>query len=554
MSARSLPQLLRSGAYDRSWIRPDVVAGVTVAAMLVPQAMAYAELGGLPPSAGFRAALVALPIYALLGTSRHLGIGPEPGTAILAAAAAASLAGGDVDRYAALMATIGALVGVIALLAGLLRIGFVADLLSKPVLVGYITGVGVTLLTSQLRAFTGVSIDADNPFERVGQFITRLDQIDGTTVAVGGATLAIILVFRRIRPTWPGALIGLGASVVTVALLDLNVGVVGEIEAALPTPDFPDVEWSDVTSLLPAALGVALIGYTDNILTARSIATKHGYTVDADRELVALGAVNVAGGFVGGFPMSSSASRSFVPSTIGSRSQLSSLITLVAVVTALIAGRSLLAEIPRAGLAAVIVAAAIAVVDIDGFRRLAQLSRSETLLAGMTCVAVIGIDLLTGVLVAVGLSILLALARMARPHDSILGDGEGLDGWIDLDDERAKPLSGLLVYRFDAPLFFANGEFFVERVRRALEQNPGDETGVVLDMEGVGSIDTTAVDHLTTLFDELSAESVTVSVARANPRVLAALDRAGLSARLGEGRVFPTINAAVADHRAREQQ
>jgi len=313
----------------------------------------------------------------------------------------------------------------------------------------------------------------------------------------------------------------------------------------------PDVGWSDVTSLIPAAAGVALIAYTDNILTARSIASKQGYDIDADRELLALGAVNAAGSVAGGFAMSSSASRSFVPASIGSRSQLSSLVTFAAVIVVLLVGASLLAEIPAAGLAAVIVAAALAVIDIEGFRRIASLSYSETALAAVTCLAVIGVDLLTGVLVAVGLSILLTLGRAARPHDAILGAGEGLDGWISVDDERALPMPGLLVYRFDGPLFFANGEYFRERVHQALELNPGDESAVVLDLEGVGSIDTTAVDQLDVLIDELERDGLTVSFARPNQKVLELLERAGILDRVGEDHVFPTINAAVSDHRRR---
>jgi len=551
VAAASLPELVWRREYRRSWLRPDLLAGLTVAAMLVPQAMAYAELGGLPPSAGFRAALVALPIYALIGTSRHLGIGPEPGTAILAAAAAVQLADGDPARYAALMATIAGLVGVIALVAGVLRLGFVADLLSKPVLVGYITGVGLTLLTSQLQAFTGVMIDADNPFARVGQFVTHLDEIDATTIGVGASTLFVILVLRRYRPTWPGALIGLGTSMLAVAVFDLDAAVVGDIDAALPTFMVPDVGWTDITSLLPAAAGVALIGYTDNILTARSIAGKQGYDIDANRELVALGAMNAAGSMSGGFAMSSSASRSAVPASIGSKSQATSVVAFAVVIGFLVVGTSVLAEIPRAGLAAVIVSAAIAVIDVEGFRRIAALSRSEAALAGVTCLAVIGVDLLTGVLVAVGLSLLLTLARVARPHDAILGAGAGLDGWISIDDERAQVLPGLLVYRFDGPLFFANGEYFLERVREALDTNPGEESSVVLDMEGIGSIDTTAVEHLADLIDELDESDIVVSFARANRKVLDLLTRAGIVDRIGTDRVFPTINAAVDDHRRR---
>ncbi len=549
VQARTLIQLVRHGEYQRVWLRSDILAGLTVAAMLVPQAMAYAELGRLPPSAGFRAALVALPVYVLLGTSRHLGVGPEPGTAILAAAAAAAIAGNDPARFEALMATIAALVGVIAMLGAVVRLGFVADVLSKPVLVGYITGVGITLFTSQLRPITGISIDADNPFVRLAQLATRLDQVDAATIAVGAMSLGIILALRWQRPTLPAALIGLAASMIGVVVFDLDVDQVGTIEAAFPAFDVPDVAWSDVRSLVPAAAGVALIGYTDNILTARSISAKQGYAVDADRELLALGAMNTAGAFAGGFPMSSSASRSVVPAMLGSKSQLSSLVTFAAVVAFLIFGRGLLAEVPQAGLAAVIVAAAIAVIDVQGFRRLATLSRSETALAVITCVAVVGIDILVGVVVAVGLSVVLALGRVARPNDAVLGAGEGLDGWIDLHDQRASSIPGLLVYRFDAPLFFANGEYFRSRVLTALETNPGEETSIVIDMEGIGSIDTTAIDHFGDLVRELHASGITVRLARPNHSVGVALRRAGVDDLIGDDHIFPTINAAVAAHR-----
>jgi len=485
----------------------------------------------------------------VLGTSRHLGIGPEPGTAVLSALAVAPLAAGDADRYLVLMAALAGMVGVIALIAGLLRLGFVADLLSKPVLVGYITGVGLTLLSSQLQSFTGVGIEADSFFPRFAQFFTRLDQIHWSTLAIGLGTLTVIMVLRRYRPGLPGALIGLAGSLVAVAVFDLDVAVVGTIEAALPSFDVPAVGLDDLTDLLPAAAGVALIGYTDNILTARSIAAKERYEVDADRELLALGAMNFAGGFGGGFPVSSSASRSFVPATLGSKSQLSSVVTLIATLVFLLVGRSLLAEIPRAGLAAVIVAAAFAVIDVDGFRRLAAISLRETLLAVATVIAVITTDLLLGVLVALALSVLITVSRVARPHDAVLGEGEGLDGWISIDDERAHSLPGLLVYRFDAPLFFANAEYFRERLKLALADNPGDEAYIILDFEGVGSIDTTAIDHLFELCDEMAAEGIELSLARANEQVAAAMDRAGLTDRFGSDHIFPTINAAVADFR-----
>ena len=549
---RSLFQMLRSREYPKAWLRLDAVAGLTVAAMIIPQAMAYAELGGLPPSSGFRAALVALPVYAILGTSRHLGVGPEPGTAVLAALAVTPLAGGDPDKYLVLMAALAGLVGLMALVGGLLRLGFVADLLSKPVLIGYITGVALTLLSSQLASFSGVPISAGDFFPRLRQFMTGVDQIDPATICVGAGTLAVILLLRKFRPTAPGALIGLVGSIMAVSLFGLEVPVVGTIDAAVPRFDVPSVSFGELAKLVPGAAGLLLIGYTDNILTARSIASNLKYRVDPNRELFALGAVNATAALGGGFPMSSSASRSVVPATLGSKSQLSSLVSFGAVLVFLLAGRSLLAEIPRAGLAAVVIGAAFAIIDIDGFRKLARVSRTETALAGITCLAIVSTDLLLGVLVALSLSVIVTLHRVARPHDAVLGEGEGLDGWIDIADERATSEPGLLVYRFDAPLFFANAEYFRSRVAESLEVNPGTERHIILDFEGIGSLDSTAADHLADMHDEFSGDGLTVAVARANADVLALMDRSGLRAKIGDDNIFPTINAAVSRYKHRD--
>lgn len=551
LPARSLLQGVRADGYPRAWLRPDAVAGLTVAAMLVPQAMAYAELGGLPPSAGFRAVLVGLPIYALLGTSRHLGVGPEPGTAVLAALAVAPLAAGDEDRYLVLMAALAGLVGLFALIAGLLRLGFIANLLSKPVLVGYITGVGLTLLSSQLAAITGADVTADNFFERCAEFFTSLATIDTATILVGLGSLATILLLRHYRPQIPGALVALIGASVVVVLAGIDVRLVGTVEAALPTPGVPNITAADLRELVGPAAGLLLIAYTDNILTARSIASKQDYDVDPNRELIALGAMNATTAFGGGFPMSSSASRSFVPASLGSRSQMSSVISFFALLAFLLAGQSLLAEIPRAALAAVVVAAAFAVIDIAGFRRLAELSWTETGLAAITCLAILTTDLLFGVLVAVALSGMVTLHRVARPHHAILGQGEGLDGWIDIADPRASTLPGLLVYRFDAPLFFGNADYFRDRLVDAMQDNPTKERHIILDFEGVGSIDATAAEQLIELHEDLAAKDITVAVARANKDVVDLMDRSGLSEILGPQNVHLTINAAVKGYRER---
>jgi high affinity sulfate transporter 1 len=532
------------------------MAGLTVGAMLIPQSMAYAELAGLAPQYGFYAVIGALVVYTIVGSSRHLGVGPEPGTAILAATGVGTIAAGDPDRYVALMAALALVVSGICLAGAIARLGFFASVLSKPVLVGYITGVGLTLLSSQIASFTGVTITTDRFFPRVRELFANLDEIHAGTLTLGAGTLTLILLLRRVAPNVPGALVGVVAATALVAVLALSdhgIAIVGEIPSGLPTPGLPDVAWSDVGRLLPVAAGIVLVGFSDNVLTARSIAAGRGYRIDADQELLALGLTNLSAGLSQGFPVSSSASRTAVPASLGSKTQLVSLVASAFVVATVLVLRPVLAEIPRPALAAVIVSAAIAIIDVAGYRSLWRVSREEFALAVVAALGVIVFDVLIGVLVAVSLSLIVALYRVARPGDAVLGDLPGLDGWVDVSTyPEAVSEPGLVVYRFDAPLFFVNAEHFRERVEQTLVDNPGDEDWVVLDFEGIGSLDTTAVDVLAELVDTLGANGVAVvGVARANDQVLARLRRAALAEPTGALRVFPTINGAVRAYRQR---
>lgn len=551
-----LPGLGVLRRYRRRWLPGDVFGGLTVGAMLVPQSMAYAELAGMPPVHGFYAAIGALVVYALVGTSRHLGVGPEPGTAILAATGVGAIAAGDPDRYLTLMAALALVVAAICVVAAVVRLGFVSSLLSKPVLVGYITGVGLTLLSSQIAAFSGVPIAADRFFPRVAELARELGDVHGPTLLLGAGALAAILALRRLAPTVPGGLVAVvgGAVLVAAAGLD-DIAVVGAIPAGLPTPTVPDVGLADLGQLLPVAAGIALVGFTDNLLTARSIAARHrvegAAPIDANQELLALGLTNLTAGLSQGFPVSSSASRTAVPASLGSSTQLVSLIGAGAVVASLTLLRPLLEDIPRPALAAVIVAAAIAIIDVRGFRELWRASRTEAALAGATVLGVIVFDVLVGVVVAVVLSVLVAVSRIARPHDAVLGDEPSLDGWVDVGTHpHARTEDGLLVYRFDAPLFFVNADRFCDRVLHLLDENPGDEDWLVLDFEGVGALDATAADALADLVTRLGdADLSVVAVARANQPVLDLLRRSGLLAPGGPLIAFDTINSAVRAYR-----
>jgi SulP family sulfate permease len=544
--------------YERGWLWPDIVGGLTVGAMLVPQSMGYAELAGMPPEYGFYAVIGALLVYAVVGTSRHLGVGPEPGTAVLAATAVAGVAADDSGRYIALMAALALLVGGVCLVAALLRLGHLASMLSRPVLVGYIAGVGLTLLSSQLGGLTGVSITEDSFFPRCWQFLRSLDDINPATLAVSMSSLAVLLGLRRWAPTVPGALVVVGGATVVVAAFGLDdhgVALVGAIPSGLPVPGLPDVALADVVALLPAAAAIALVGFTDNVLTARAIATKHGYRIDPNRELIALGAINLTAGLSRGFPISSSASRTAVPAMLGSHTQVVSLVGSAFVVATLLLLQPVLGHIPRAALSAVIVAAAIAIIDVGAFRSLWRLSRTEFALAVSAMLGVVVLGVLTGILVAIALSIAVALRRMAKPHDAVLGDLPGLEGWVDTGQfPAARVVDGLLVFRFDAPLFFLNIDHFVDRVEETLLDNAGDEEWVVIDCEGIGSIDASAVDGLRDLVDRItSGPTNVVAVARANDHVTARLRLAGLLAPDGPIIEFPTINGAVRAFRKLER-
>jgi high affinity sulfate transporter 1 len=547
---RVAPGLARLRRYRRQWLRGDLVAGVTVGALLITQCMAYAPIAGLPPSAAFRAAIVGIPLYALFGTSRHLAIGPDPGTATLAAAGLATVAVVGSEEYLAAGSALAVIVGALLLAASLLRLGFVADLLSRPALVGYLAGLGVTLFVSQLGKLTGVAVPADDAIGRVVDFVSGLGDLHTATSALGLGTLALILVLKRFAPRLPASLAGVVLALMVSVVLDLErrgVALVGELDAALPSPAWPDLATDDWLRLIGTAAGVALVGFADSILTARGIADRHGYDLDANRELSGLGIANAVAGVARGMPLSSTGSGTATMSSSGGNTSLAGIVAAVFLAFGLIAFPDVLEQIPQPALAAVVAAAAIGLVDLAEFRDLWRVSRVELGVAVLTGATVVLFDVLVGVVVSVALSLAIALARVTRPHDAVLGDAAELDGWVDVDSyPEASIEPGLLVYRFDAPLFFTNATRYCDRVLLALRRQPGTERWLVLDMEGVGSVDATAVAALRGLVDDVAREGVeVVALARANHVALDRLRRAALLAPEGPFREFPTINAAV---------
>ena len=526
-----LHQLLN---YQRGWLRGDVLAGVTVAAYLIPQVMAYATVAGLPAVAGLWAALVPLAVYAVLGSSRQLSVGPESTTALMTATALAPLVAGDPSRYAVLAALMAVLVGGFCLLGGLLRLGFLADLLSRPVLVGYMTGVAVIMIGGQLGKVTGVAVEGDEFVDQLRSFVAGVGGAQWPTVALALAVLVMLLAISRVAPKFPGALVAVLAATAAVEVFALEargIRVVGEIPAGLPTPSVPVIPAADLLAMLIPAVGIAVVAFSDNALTGRTFAARKGESIDANAELRALGICNVATGLTHGFPVSSSGSRTALGDAVGSRTQVYSLVALASVVAVMFLGRGLLENFPMAALGALVVFAALRLIDIAEFRRLGRFRRSELLLALATTAAVLGFGVLYGVLVAIGLSILDLLRRVARPHDGVLGLVPGVAGMHDLDDyPDARPVPGLVVYRYDAPLFFANAENFRERALAAVADNPEAQVPVewfVLNAEANVEMDLTAVDALDQLRRDLAARGIVFAMARVKQDLRELLDAAG---------------------------
>jgi len=535
--------------YERGWLRGDILAGVTVAAYLVPQVMAYAEVAGLPAVAGLWAIIGSLAVYVVLGSSRQLSVGPESTTALMTAAAVGPLAAGDPGRYAAIAAALGIVVGLLCILGWAGRLGFLADLLSKPVLVGYMAGVAAIMVVSQLGKVAGVPGGGDSFLDGIASFADNLSEMHRPTLLLAMSVLAFLLVTNRIAPRAPVPLIGMLLALAAVAVLDLRsagVAVVGEIPAGLPTPRVPDVSMADLAALLLPAVGVAIVGYSDNALTARAFATRNHYTVDANQELLALGAANVAAGFMQGFPVSSSGSRTVIADSLGAKSQLYSLVALATVLVTLVALQPVLASFPAAALGAIVIYAALRLVDVAEFRRIGRFRRSELVLALATTTSVLVFGVLYGVLVAIAMSILDLLRRVARPHDGILGYAPGVPGMHDIDDyPDARAVPGLVVYRYDSPLFFANAEDFKRRALASIEAPSSPVEWFLLNAEANVEVDITSIDALDELREELQQRGVVFAMARVKQDLRDDLAAAGFLDRVGEERIFPTLPTAV---------
>ncbi|MBP0938331.1 sulfate permease [Streptomyces sp. KCTC 0041BP] len=556
MSAPGRPSLLPPGLrrYRRSWLGRDALAGITVAAYLVPQVMAYAGVAGLPPVVGLWAALPAMVLYALTGSSRLLSVGPESTTALMTAVAVGPLAGGDPGRYAVLAAALAVVVGLASLAAWAVRLGFLADLLSRPVLVGYLAGVALIMIVDQLPRLTGVRSTGSGFFSQLYAFALNVSHVHWPTVVLAAAVLVLLLVAPRYWRMVPRPLLALVVATAAVAAFGLDerygVAVIGSVPSGLPVPALPSP--GDLPQLVIPALGVLLVGYSDVILTARAFADRGDpLPLDPNRELLALGAANLGAGFMHGFPVSSSASRTALARSAKARSQGYSLFAALAVLMVLLFLGPLLAHTPSAVLGAIVVYAAVRLVEVGEFRRLAAFRRRELLLALGCLLGVLTLGILRGVLVAVALSVVELLARVARPHDAVEGMVPGLAGMHDVDDyPTARTVPGLVIYRYDSPLFFANAEDFRRRALAAVDEQSPPTRWFVLNTEANVEVDVTALDAVEALRQELADRDIVLALARVKQELREDLDAYGLTASVGADRIYPTLPTALEAYRA----
>jgi high affinity sulfate transporter 1 len=552
-----VPGIQAVSSYERAWLPRDVIAGVVLTTLLVPQGMAYAELAGLPPITGLYTSILCLLGYAVFGPSRILVLGPDSSLGPMIAATILPLvaAKGDEKRAVALASMLAIMVAAVMILAAVAKLGFIADLISKPTMIGYLNGLALTILIGQLPKLLGFKVEAEGLIRETTELIKGLAA--GKTVAaaavVGIAGIAVILVLQRWLPKVPAVLVMVVLAIAATSvfhLADHGVSLVGVLPKGFPPLTVPQVRLSDLATLFGGALGIALVSLTDTISTASAFAARTGQEIRGNLEMVGIGAANLAAGLFQGFPVSTSGSRTAVAERSGARSQLTGVIGAALIILMIVQLPGLFRNLPQPALAAVVITASLSLTDIPGTARLWRQRKAEFALSITAFLGVAVLGVLPGIAIAVALSILNVFRRAWRPYGTELGRVEGMPGYHDVHSYRqAQHLPGLVIYRFDAPLFFANAKTFRETVRRLATAEPPPRW-ILIAAEPVTDVDTTAADVLTQLDETLNAQGVSLVFAELKDPVREKIERYGLTRTIDPRHFFPTVGAAVAAFRA----
>jgi high affinity sulfate transporter 1 len=548
---RWLPGLRTLRGYELSWLTRDVLAGLVLTTMLVPVGIAYAEASGVPGICGLYATIVPLLAYALFGPSRILVLGPDSSLAAVILAVVLPLAAGDPQRAIALAGMLAIISGVVCVAAGLARLGFVTELLSKPIRYGYMNGIALTVMLSQVPKLLGFSVDAEGPLRQVSAIARHLlaGDINPVAFAIGGSALALILLLKRF-PRVPGILLAVIAATVFVALSGVHeqagVAVLGTLPRGLPTFTVPRIGFDDLLPLVTGGVAVALVSFADTSVLSRTYAARLRTPVDPNQEMVGLGVANLAAGFFQGFPISSSASRTPVAEAAGSRTQLTGVVGALAIALLLLLAPDLLQHLPSAALAAVVIASAIGLVEIADLRRIFRIQQWEFWLSMVCFAGVAVLGAIPGIALAIVIAVIEFLWDGWRPHFAVLGRVDRVRGYHDVTRyPQARRIPGLVLFRWDAPLFFANAELFHDRVLAAVSNSPTPARRVVVAAEPVTSVDVTAADMLADLDTALRAAGIELCFAEVKDPVKDKLKKFGLLSHFGEHTFYATIGEAV---------
>ncbi len=546
---RAIPFVAQLRGYRREWLGRDISAGVAVAAVALPIGIAYPAIAGLPPEIGLYASIAGLIGYAAFGSSRQLIVGPDAATLTVLAASLTQLAATGAEQRIADAAALSVLVGALCLIAAACRLGFIANFLSRPVLTGYLCGVSLSLILGQIERLTAVHVRDRGLTRPLIDLVRQVDQVHLPTLVIGLGALLILRLLRRALPRAPGPLVVLALGTALSMILDLQsrgVAVLGRISATLPSFALPDAPIGRFNDLVLSAVGILVVGFGSGIVTARSFGAKNRYRVDADRELVGFGAANIACGLFGGFPVTGADSRTAVNDVVGGRSQLVGLVAAAALIVVLVALTGVLQYLPIAALGAVLVSAAIDLIDIAELRALWRASRAGFAFAMIAMAGVFWLGVLKGVIIGIGATGVYLLARVSHPSDALLGRVPGQDGLYKLHREpRAKPIPGLAIYLVQGDLVFFNIDYVRDRIRWIADRLPPATRWFIIDAEPVATIDTTAAAVLEEIRDEFARRGVRFGLADLHTQPRQLLERAGVVASIGPEMLFDRISDAV---------
>jgi high affinity sulfate transporter 1 len=551
---KAVPDIAVARTYQLSWLKSDLAAGAALSAVLIPAGMAYAEAAGLPAVTGLYASVVPMVAYALFGPSRIIIVGPDSSLAPMIAAALLPLAGREPSRAVALAGVLAILIGIFLIGGRIFRLGFVTGLLSKPIRVGYLNGIALAVMVSQLPRLLGMTVSGDSLAAKATETAGAVLRGGTNPVALlfGAATLAVIVAGRFLPWKVPGVLLAVAASTAAAAALDLKdaMPMVGALPSGLPAPALGGITYHDVVGLIGPAAGIALIAFADTSALSKSLAGRGGVHTSGNTEMGALGIANVASGMLGGFPVCGSSSRTPIALDAGARTPLSGIVAAALVVVFMTALPGVTAFLPTTTLAAVVIVAAASLVDIKTLLRLVRMSRVETALLVATFLGVAFVGVLQGIVIAIALSLIAFIRRAWDPYRTELASLEDVPGYHDISRHpEGQRVPGLVIARFDAPLFFANGAVFAEHIRSLVANSPGPVKCVIVAAEAITDLDTTALDDLVELDDELAGQGISLVFAELKGPVKDRLLKFGVSSRFGPDHFFPTVNNAVRSYK-----